>query len=82
MSGNISSKPNKASAISTGSSGLEIAVIAGMRLLRIARMGSPMGVAGCMLPLSLMKNFRLIHVIREAADRVLHRSRPEQQKGV
>jgi len=82
MSASINSNANKASPVSTGSSGLEIAVIAGMKLLRIARLGSPLGIAGCILPLALLKNFRLIHVVREAADRAINRSRPEQQKGV
>jgi hypothetical protein len=81
MSGNVNFDPIKASPISTGSSGLELAVIAGMKLLRLARLGSPLGIAGCMLPLALMKNFRLIHVIREAADRVLNRSRSKRQEG-
>jgi hypothetical protein len=75
MSANINFDPNKASPISTGSSGLDLAVIAGMKLLRIARLGSPMGIAGFILPLALIKNFRLIHVVLEAADRVVHRSR-------
>lgn len=82
MSGNINSNANKASPVSTGSSGLEIAVIAGMKLLRIARLGSPLGIAGCILPLALMKNFRLIHVVLEAADRVINRARPKRQEGV
>jgi hypothetical protein len=82
MSGNINSNANKASPISTGPSGFEIAAIAGMRLLRIARMGSPLGIAACMLPLALMKNFRLIHVIREAADRVINGPRSKREEGV
>ena len=82
MSANINFDPNKASPVSTGSSGLEIAVIAGMKLLRIARLGSPLGIAGFILPLVLMKNFRLIHVVLEAADRAINRSRPERQEGV
>ena len=82
MSGKINSNANKASPVSTGSSGLELAVIAGMKLLRIARLGSPLGIAGCMLPLALLKNFRLIQVVREAADRVINRSRPKRQEDV
>jgi len=82
MSANINFNPNKGPSISTGSSGLEIAVIAGMKLLRVARLGSPLGIAGCILPLALMKNFRLIHVVLEAAGRVINRSRPERQEGV
>jgi len=53
-----------------------------MKLLRIARLGSPMGIAGFILPLALINNFRLIHVVRAAADRAINRSRPERQKGV
>lgn len=82
MSANINFDQNKASHISTGSSGLEIAVIAGIKLLRIARLGSPLGIAGFILPLALIKNFRLIHFVLAAADRAINRSRPEQQKGV
>jgi hypothetical protein len=82
MSANINFDPNKESPISTGSSGLERAAIAGMKLLRIARRGSPLGIAGFILPLALIKNFRLIHFVLAAADREINRSRPEQQKGV
>jgi hypothetical protein len=82
MSANINFDQNKASHISTGSSGLEIAVIAGIKLLRIARLGSPLRIAGFILPLALMKNFRLIHVVLEAADRVINRSRHERKAGV
>ena len=82
MSANINFDQNKASPISTGSSGLDLAVIAGMKLLRIARMGSPMGIAGFILPLALIKNFRLIHVLLEAADRAINRSRTKHQEGV
>ncbi len=82
MSANTNSEKNKASLVSTGSSGLEIAVIAGIKLLRIARLGSPLGIAGFILPLALIKNFRLIHFVLAAADRAINRSRPEQQKGV
>jgi hypothetical protein len=82
MSGNINSNANKVSPISTGSLGLESAVIAGMKLLGIARLGSPLGIAACMLPLALMKNFRLIRVLLEAADRVMNGSRSKRQEGV
>jgi hypothetical protein len=41
-----------------------------------------MGIAGFILPLALINNFRLIHVVRAAADRAINRSRPERQKGV
>jgi hypothetical protein len=82
MSANINFDQNKASPISTGSSGLDLAVIAGMKLLRIARLGSPMGIAGFILPLALIKNFRLIHVLLEAADRAINRSCTKHQEGV
>jgi hypothetical protein len=82
MSANINFDQNKASHISTGSSGFEIAVIAGIKLLRIARLGSPLGIAGFILPLAFIKNCRLIHFVLAAADRAINRSRPEQQKGV
>lgn len=82
MSADINFAQNKVSQVSTGSSGLEIALYAGMKLLRVARLGSPLGIAGCILPLALMKNFRLIHLVLEAADRVINRSRPKRQEGV
>ena len=82
MSGSINSNANKESPVSTGSSGLEIAVIAGMKLLRIARLGSPLGIAGFILPLVFTKNWRLIRVLLSAADRAINRSRHEQKKGV
>ena len=82
MSANINFDPNKALPISTGSSGIESALIAGMKLLRIARLGYPPGIAGFILSLALMKNFRLTHVVLEAADRVMNRSRPKRQEGV
>jgi hypothetical protein len=82
MSANINFDQNKASRISTRSSGLEIGVIAGMKLLRIARLGSPLGIAGFILPLALIKNFRLIHVVREAAYRAINKSRLKRKEGV
>jgi len=82
MSANINFEPNKALPISTGSSNLESAVIAGTKLLRIARRGSPLGIAGFILSLTVIKKFRLIRVVLEAADRATNRSRPERQKGV
>ena len=78
MSTNTNFDQNEASPISTGSSGLMVAVTTGLKLLRIGRLCSPLGIAGFILPLALIKNFRLIHVIREAADRVINRSRHER----
>ena len=75
MSTNTNFDQNEGSPISTGSSGLMVAVTTGLRLLRIGRLCSPLGIAGFILPLALIKNFRLIHVVLEAADRVVHRSR-------
>ncbi len=54
MSANINFDQNKASPIFTGSSGLGIAVMAGIKLLRIARLGYPLGIAGFILPLVLI----------------------------
>jgi len=82
MSANINFDPNKEPPISTGSSGLESAVIAGMKLLRIARRGSPLGIAGFILSLPVIKKFRLIRVVVDASDRVTNRSRPKRQGGV
>ena len=82
MSGNINFNPNKASHISMGSSGLGIAVIAGIKLLRIARLGSPLGIAGFILPLVFIKNSRLIHFVLEVADRAINRSRSKRQEGL
>jgi hypothetical protein len=78
MSANINFDQNKASHISTGSSGLEIALIAGMKLLRIARLCSPLGIAGFILPLVFIKKSRLFHFVLAAADRAINRSRPER----
>ena len=78
MSANIIFDQNKASHASTGSSGLEIALYAGMKLLRIARLGSPLGIAGLILPLVFIKKSRLIHFVLEVADRAINRSRPER----
>ena len=82
MSANINFDQNIASFISTRSSGLEMAVIAGIKLLRIARLVSPLGIAGLILPLALIKSFRLIHFVRGAADRAINRLRPKQQEDV
>ena len=80
MSAHIGFDLNKASPISTGSSGLASAVIVGIKLLRIARLGSPLGIAGVVLPLVLIKNFRLIRFVLAAAGRAINGSRHEQQK--
>jgi hypothetical protein len=82
MSANINFDPNKELPISTGSSGLERAAIAGMKLLRIARRGSPLGIAGFILSLAVIKKFRLIRVVLAVADRATNRSRPKRQEGV
>ena len=82
MPANINFDQNEVIPISTGSAGLESTVIAGMKLLRIARLGSPLGIAGFILSLAVMKNFRLTHVVLDAADRIINRSRTGRQEGV
>ena len=82
MSTNTNFDQNKASPISTGSSGLMVAVTTGLKLLRIGRLCSPLGIAGFILPLVFTKNWRLIRVLLSEADRAINRSRHEQKKGV
>jgi len=82
MSANSDSGLNKALSVSTGSSGLMIAVMTGMKLLRFGCRCSPLGIAGLILPLMFTRNSPLTRAVLAVAGRSTSKTRPERKSSV
>jgi hypothetical protein len=77
----MSANWKKALSASTGSSGLMIAIMAGMKLLRFGSRCSPLGVAGLVLPLLFAKKSPLTRKFQAMAGRATDKSRSEIEQG-